>query len=101
MNSLREWFSNPRPVTTVPTYVPQPEPEDDAYIPVPGRSDQDNHEHAFRAIAVQAGMRMPMQPPTSIVLYGCKICSLVKDQLIQGNWTLEQVTELHRQEGAA
>lgn len=75
--------------------------EDLAYIPVPGRTDQDNHEHALAAIQVQLTTRQPFQPVSTIILFGCKLCSYVRDETIMGAWSLEQVTTMHRQEGAA
>lgn len=108
-NRLLGWFVNPQAhVNDGPQHVqlitsdPVPDPSEDlAYIPVPGRTDQDNHEHALAAVAVQQGQRMPMQPWTTVVLFGCKICSYVHDQTLSGTWSLEQVTALHRQQGGS
>jgi hypothetical protein len=94
------WVRDEPPSFTELATAPDPEPE--PYIPkiTPGMSDQDNHEHALVAIATQQGIRQPLQPATTVVLFGCKICSFVREETYIGTWTLEQVTALHRQEGA-
>jgi hypothetical protein len=86
----------PRKLSEIITgHVAQKAAEVDVTL-IPGRTDQDNHVHALLAIEAQAGMRMPMQPASTTVLYGCKICSLVQDVTLIGTWNLEQVTRLHR-----
>jgi len=93
------WFVNPHDRVN-----PKPNPEllmveDAAYIPIPGRTDQDNHEHALVAIDIQPTVRQPFVPATTIVLFGCKMCSFVRADTIPGQWTLDQITALHRQQG--
>jgi hypothetical protein len=86
----------PKP-SSPPLYDPEPE----EYHPLPGSTNQDNHEHVLVAIAAQQGVRQPLQPATTVVLFGCTLCSWIREATYTGTWTLEQVTALHRQEGAA
>lgn len=70
-------------------------------VAVPGRTSHDNHEHVLDVVDCQASPRVPMQPASTVVLFGCTRCTFLQDVIIAGSWTLEQVTRLHRREDGA
>jgi hypothetical protein len=52
--------------------------------------------HDLQVIDVFWPQRVPMQPQFTDVLYGCRDCAHVETVTIDGKWSMEQVTRLHR-----
>lgn len=53
------------------------------------------HAHDLAAIDVYHPRRVPMQPETTVVLFGCKTCEWVETSTLDGTWSTEQITRLH------
>lgn len=69
-------------------------------IPEPLRVMPEIHLHDLMLMNAQAGMRVPMQPATTILLYGCKECEHVETGVIDGTWNIDQLLALHAPESA-
>lgn len=41
-------------------------------------------------------MRVPRQPSSTIVLYGCADCEYVETAMIAGTWTADQLLALYK-----
>lgn len=68
--------------------------------PIARSSIEQSHEHELHAIECQRGFNSPLTPAVTVVLFGCVTCTHVETELLQGQWTLEQVTRFHAEPGA-